>query len=236
MLQFNSPRVPLRIRNTREVWNSVYFEKISLLKPDFIKEHLSLIKHNLGEYSHEDLCQWSPSLYASPSKVIKKYLGKLYRELSSLGFLPASFSAQDFREAVETDACFIGTQGANFHLDIGCTSWHKKLFTVYALEDSDCELLFPNIGVRVPLDAGTLVVFDPAQPHGVVRKGGISLKKSLFSTEHQQTFIGVNIPLDAHTWSTLGVQTDLSPSQERDLHDAFAVTVGAVSGRLTFER
>jgi hypothetical protein len=84
-------------------------------------------------------------------------------------------------------------QGANFHSD-GVNFPGEAFCIVWISEQVGLDLLFPNINVRVPLEQGTVVLFDPAQPHGVVVKGasewdaGVYYEKIVEPTQHLVSF------------------------------------------------
>ena len=60
--------------------------------------------------------------------------------------------------------------GATFHHD--ADSYADEMFCVLWLaDDTPWDLYFPFINARVPLRYGTVVLFDSAQPHGVVPHG-----------------------------------------------------------------
>lgn len=61
-------------------------------------------------------------------------------------------------------------RGAPFHHD--AESYPDSGFGVLWLaDDTPWDLLFPFLKVRVPLEYGTVVMFDSAQPHAVVTRG-----------------------------------------------------------------
>jgi hypothetical protein len=58
-------------------------------------------------------------------------------------------------------------QGASFHTD-GFLFGDFIFLVVWLVERQGIDLFFPNGGKRIALDYGSVVLFDPAQPHGLV--------------------------------------------------------------------
>lgn len=60
--------------------------------------------------------------------------------------------------------------GAHFHHD--GDSFESSVFCVVWLEEyAGLELVFPHLEQRIPLERGTVILFDAGQPHGVVDAG-----------------------------------------------------------------
>jgi hypothetical protein len=59
-------------------------------------------------------------------------------------------------------------RGAHFHND---AHYDGVLFGAWCLAGPAMDLVFPRVGRRVPSDIGTVVVFDPFEPHGVLWPG-----------------------------------------------------------------
>jgi hypothetical protein len=93
--------------------------------------------------------------------------------------------------------------GATFHHD--AQSYAEEVFCVVWLsDDTPWDLYFPCLDVRIPLKFGTTVLFDAAQPHGVVAHGetgfyedafefatGIFLSQDLFVGKHVRDVMGI---------------------------------------------
>lgn len=93
--------------------------------------------------------------------------------------------------------------GATFHHD--AQSYAEEVFCVVWLSDNTpWDLYFPFLGVRIPLQYGTTVLFDAAQPHGVLAHGetafyeddiefttGIFLSQDLFVGRQVREVMGI---------------------------------------------
>lgn len=70
----------------------------------------------------------------------------------------------------QVDANALACRGAFFHHD--AEHFSNSVFAVVWLDEQDnSDLLLPAMGKRIPLKYGTVVLFDPCQPHGVVARG-----------------------------------------------------------------
>lgn len=56
----------------------------------------------------------------------------------------------------------------SYHVDMPLWS---NVFGAWMLDGPERTLRFPYMGIEVPFKPGTLVLFDPAQPHALLRKG-----------------------------------------------------------------
>jgi hypothetical protein len=78
-----------------------------------------------------------------------------------------------------------------FHHDI--YAFHDSLFCVIWLEKSrGLELVFPQLKQRVPLHLGTVVVFDAAQPHGVLFAGDETFDLPKYAELPPQAFLSID--------------------------------------------
>jgi hypothetical protein len=114
------------------------------------------------------------------------------------------------------------TQGAHFHHDAHNPSWHKSLFWVYVLQADDTDLRFPNLDLNVTLEPGQLIVFDPLQPHGLVKQGATEFVSRKFTRNHRQLFLSGDMAYPHAFWESIGVErrtAQLQSSKFRDLND-----------------
>ena len=82
---------------------------------------------------------------------------------------------------------------------------------LFLSEDKGLDLHFPALGLRIPLVRGTTVIFDTAQPHGVIQRRATEdhgFKASDFPPELDcsQVFLTWELPIDnAHVAHALGI-------------------------------
>lgn len=77
----------------------------------------------------------------------------------------------------DTEPALLASLGAWFHHDVQI--FEDKAFCVVWLGDGlPWDLVFPQLDVRVPLEYGSVILFDNAQVHGVVKRG-----KNVFDPE-----------------------------------------------------
>jgi hypothetical protein len=126
-------------------------------------------------------------------------------------------TAADYESSVATRIDWLASRGAGFHNDVA-RHWSRSLFWVLALDVDAVEFVMPHAGVRVPLSAGDLVVFDPAMAHGLCRPGdaGVALAESFAGDDAgRQLFLTGEMRLGDAQWAALG-----APWQPVEVHDA----------------
>lgn len=111
------------------------------------------------------------------------------------------------RLAVERRTDFLASLGAGFHND--CFGhWPSCLFWVLALDVVDVEFVVPHLGVRMLLEPGDLVVFDPSLAHGLCRpRDGGRFVPAHFegeSGDQHQAFLSGELELGDAEWAALG--------------------------------
>lgn len=114
------------------------------------------------------------------------------------------------------------TQGAPFHHDAHNPAWHKSLFWVYVLHTSEADLRFPNLDLSIPLERGQLIVFDPLQPHGVVKRGHKEFSPRQFTRNNRQLFLSGDMSYPHEFWSSIGVErrtAQLQSAKFRNIND-----------------
>lgn len=96
-------------------------------------------------------------------------------------------------------------RGAPFHHD--AESFPDRGFGVLWLaDDTPWDLVFPFIDVRVELKYGTVVLFDAAQPHGVVERGRDTFDFDGFWGAALGVFASVDFRLGSNARRALGVK------------------------------
>jgi hypothetical protein len=93
-------------------------------------------------------------------------------------------------------------RAVGFHQDIAC--YGDKLFAIVWLgEQPGLDLFFPHINVRVPLNMGTVVIFDSGQPHGVLGREFIYYNEEAHSGVQVNNFL--SFEFEANQRSTASV-------------------------------
>jgi len=69
----------------------------------------------------------------------------------------------------------------SYHVDMPLWS---SVFGAWMLEGPERVLRFPYMGIEIPFKPGTLVLFDPAQPHAMLRPGPIRYETFDDAKEH----------------------------------------------------
>lgn len=109
-----------------------------------------------------------------------------------------------------SEIALMACRGARYHHD--AEQYGGAAFcNLFLSEDKGLDLLFPQVGLRIPLARGTAVVFDTGQPHAVVRRGCSAFNAADFADGVDGTvvFLSWELPIeDAHVARALGVVFD----------------------------
>ncbi len=120
------------------------------------------------------------------------------------------------------DVALMVCRGASFHHD-GVQYGDKAFCNLFLSDDQELDVYFPRTGHRIALTRGAIVLFDTAQPHGVVARGSSRFDVSDFSygPEANQIFLSWELSLDdADLIRTLGIRIFGSPDPARGPSDA----------------
>lgn len=100
---------------------------------------------------------------------------------------------------------YLTCRGSSFHND-KADGWSHCLFWVLVLDAVDCEMVMPDIGLRLALKPGQLIAFDPQLVHGICRPGDKKrMVKSHFRGDHgHQAFLSGELELNRDDWAALG--------------------------------
>ena len=91
-----------------------------------------------------------------------------------------------------------------YHDDVH--AFAEVLLGVWCLETPPMDLVLPRLDLRLPLQAGMVVVFDPGQPHALLSPG--------LAEPDEIAVTRAPAPGDALTW-LVGFQLDLAPQVSR---------------------
>ena len=109
-----------------------------------------------------------------------------------------------------SEVALMACRGARYHHDAELYG-ASAFCNLFLSEDKGLDLHFPAIGLRIPLVRGTVVIFDTAQPHGVIQRRATDdhgFKASDFPSELDcsQVFLTWELPIDnAHVAQVLGI-------------------------------
>jgi hypothetical protein len=111
------------------------------------------------------------------------------------------------------DVALMACRGARYHHD--AAQYGGAAFcNLFMSEDRGLDLYFPCLDHRIPLTRGTAVIFDTAQPHGVIRRGGSGFSVADFTPGQDwvQIFLTWELPIeDAHVSDALKLAFDTAP-------------------------
>lgn len=101
--------------------------------------------------------------------------------------------------------------------------WRDEMFWTVCLIDTDTDVVFGNLGLRVPQVFGVLTVFDPCQPHSLMAREHPIFMESHFDQRRLQCFAAGSFKIS--DWSALGVNVDLHESKMESQTDILAMRV-----------
>ncbi|KXU84587.1 hypothetical protein CR51_41255 [Caballeronia megalochromosomata] len=113
-----------------------------------------------------------------------------------------------------SDVALMACRGARYHHD-GAQYGGAAFCNLFLSEDKGLDLHFPSTGHRIPLTRGTAVLFDTAQPHGVIQRRSDSFSVADFAPDQDctQIFLTWELPIeDAYVGQALKVVFDVAPS------------------------
>lgn len=152
-------------------------------------------------------------------------IGEVFSSGSAEGLVPPEL-AQMLRQWLEREgvgtgalhqdnevASMLACAGCCFHTDAHGFS-ECAFLVVWCSESPDQELSLPHASVRIPLRYGTAILFDPAQPHGVVRAGEEFFEEGAFDPGDLGRFVCFEVDISAPEVSrALGIEF-LEPAQD----------------------
>lgn len=113
-----------------------------------------------------------------------------------------------------SDMALMACRGARYHHD--AEQYGASAFcNLFLSEDKDQDVLFAGTGHRIPLVRGTMLVFDTAVPHAVVRRGRDAFEPDDFADglETALQFLTWEMPVvDAHVARALRINFDIDPA------------------------
>lgn len=141
----------------------------------------------------------------------------------------------------ESDVALMACRGARYHHD-GEQYGGAAFCNLFLSEDKGLDLHFASTGQRIPLTRGTAVIFDTAQPHGVIRRDSSGFNGADFrqtpAQDWTQIFLTWELSIeDAQVARALGIAFDLpslNPAQTDEEHvrvNGERAVVCAESGR-----
>jgi len=120
----------------------------------------------------------------------------LERELK--GVLPEPLAT-----AVKRRMEWYGCRGAFFHND---AHYDGVLFGVWSIAGPPRDLVFPRLDCRLPARIGSIVVFDPFEPHAVLDAGAERYCRGDYEGAQANLFLGFEIALTPEVRNAFGIE------------------------------
>lgn len=113
----------------------------------------------------------------------------------------------------DSDIALMACRGARYHHD--AAQYGGAAFcNLFVSADKGLDVHFPGTGQRIALARGTVLLFDTAQPHAVVPRGGSAFDAADFANgrDATQVFLTWELPIEhADVARALGVGFDTDP-------------------------
>lgn len=95
------------------------------------------------------------------------------------------------------DLALMACRGVHYHHD-AAQYGHAAFCNLFLSEDKGLDLHYPMLGLRIPLQRGTAVIFDTAQPHAVIPRDSSGFKAADFMPEQDctQVFLTWELPIE----------------------------------------
>ena len=96
-----------------------------------------------------------------------------------------------------SELALMASRGTAYHHD-GARYGGTAFCNVFLGEDSGADLHFPAAGHRIALGRGRVLVFDPCQPHAIIKRGAVGFEAADFATGlmHPQVFLTWELPIE----------------------------------------
>ena len=120
-----------------------------------------------------------------------------------------------------SDIALMACRGARYHHD-GEQYGSAAFCNLFVSEDKDLDVHFPSTGDRIPLARGTVLMFDTAQPHAVIRRGSGGFDAAHFApdVDCSQLFLTWELPIEnPDVARALRIDFDTDPSTASQLNE-----------------
>lgn len=119
-----------------------------------------------------------------------------------------------------------GCRGAFFHND---AHYDGVLFGIWSIRGPARDVVFPRIDCRLSSAIGSMVVFDPFEPHGVLDAAALSYRAEDYESAQPNVFLGFEIALSAEVRQAFGI----APAQERSPTLSSRIAINPENGDFT---
>jgi len=131
-----------------------------------------------------------------------------------------------------SDVALMACRGARYHHD-GALYGGAAFCNLFLSEDQGLDVHFPATGRRIPLARGTVMLFDPGQPHGVIARSGAGFQLADFASGQDctQMFLTWELPIEhPDVGRALGIRFDTDPAAALSLNEEQLWRNGAPAG------
>jgi hypothetical protein len=140
--------------------------------------------------------------------------------------------AQGFAEVLaRSDVALMACRGARYHHD-GAQYGGMAFCNLFLDDVQGMDLHFPGLGLRIPLERGTAVLFDTGQPHAVIARHSSGFDAADFAQalDCTQVFLTWELPIEnARVAQALGIAFDTAPDTALGLEEEQVWVNGAAA-------
>jgi hypothetical protein len=133
----------------------------------------------------------------------------------------------DLRGALKESFEWYGCRGAFFHTD---AHYGEVVFGAWCVAGSPRDIVFARAGVRARTSVGTVVVFDPFEPHAVLEPGDAAYERARYEDAAISMFVGFELQLDTAVRAALGIGAPVAAALALSSKTAVNAETGAIAG------
>ncbi|HUL63844.1 MAG TPA: hypothetical protein VLW55_04445 [Burkholderiaceae bacterium] len=119
-----------------------------------------------------------------------------------------------------------GCRGAFFHND---AHYDGVLFGIWSILGPARDVVFPRLDCRLSSAVGSMAVFDPFEPHGVLDAAAVTYRAEDYEGAKPSVFLGFEITLSAEVREAFGI----APAHERGLTLSSRIAINPENGDFT---
>jgi hypothetical protein len=116
-------------------------------------------------------------------------------------------------------------RGAFFHTD---AHFGDVLFGVWYVSGPPVDIAFPRAGLRLAVDPGALVVFDPFEVHGVLRRGAERYSADDYADAAASVFVGFEVDLTDSVRERFGMNACVADARVVSSATRVSATTGTI--------
>jgi hypothetical protein len=147
------------------------------------------------------LVQPAGAAFAGELAIGRVHSGGRWSDAGATQRLAAALGAP-FAEQLRREFEWYGCRGAHFHTD---AHYADVLFGIWMIAGGPANIVFARGHLRVPVSAGSIVLFDPFEVHGVLAPGAMCYDAGDYAAAAPSVFAGFEVALSAAVAAAFGI-------------------------------